>query len=87
MGRTGERIDSDGKAPMIRKLEAAINKLSALPEEQQDAIADWLMAELDDETHWQRRFTDSTDTLQRMADEALAEHRRGETRSLPNADV
>ena len=80
-------MNSDGNGFMNTKLDAAIDRLSALPEEQQDAIADWLIAELDDEAHLQRQFAASADALQRMADEALAEHRRGETRPLPNAQI
>lgn len=69
------------------KLEAAIHKLSALPEDEQDAIADWLLAELDDESRWGRQFAADVGLLQRMADEALEEYVGGETRPIPGVDA
>ena len=61
-------------------LKTAIDRLASLPEEEQELFANWLMAELDDEARWQAMFDASLPRLKQMADEALAEHKRGETK-------
>jgi hypothetical protein len=67
---------------MTKLLERAMAELSRLPEAEQDALAEWLLAEIDAERRWQTRFADSTDRLAELAAEALAEHRSGQTRKL-----
>jgi hypothetical protein len=53
-----------------------------LPEHEQDALARWILAELADQQGWDERLSASGDTLERLADEALAEHRAGQTQVL-----
>ena len=67
---------------MTRLLEKALEKISRLPEGEQDAIASQILGELEDEAAWAKRFAAQADKLRRLADEALAEHRQGETRPL-----
>ena len=67
---------------MTKLLEKAFKKASALPAQEQDAIADWLLAELESEARWARLFAGSQDALGRLAAEALDEHRRGKTKAL-----
>jgi hypothetical protein len=67
---------------MTKLLEKALRKVSDLPKEEQDAIASQILAELDDEAAWAKRFADKAGKLRRLADEALAEHRQGKTRPL-----
>jgi len=67
---------------MTKLLEKALKKLSALPRGEQDAIASQILAELDDEASWAKRFTAPDGKLRRLADEAVKEHRNGETRPL-----
>ena len=67
---------------MTKLLEKAFEKVSSLPQDEQDAIAAQILAELEDEAAWGKRFASGKGTLRRLADEALAEHRRGETRPL-----
>ena len=67
---------------MTKLMEKALEKVSTLPQQEQDAIASQILAELEDEAAWATRFARQGDTLRRLADEALAEHRRGETRPL-----
>jgi hypothetical protein len=67
---------------MTRLLEKALEKVSSLPQDEQDPIASQILAELEDEAAWGARFTSQQGKLRRLADEALAEHRRGETRPL-----
>ncbi|MBI4905616.1 MAG: hypothetical protein HY820_18435 [Acidobacteria bacterium] len=63
-------------------LEQAILRVKALPDQEQDAIAAQILAVLDDEESWDNFLTRNAGEIQRLADEALAEHRRGETRPL-----
>ncbi|MEM8610415.1 MAG: hypothetical protein AAGF93_00240 [Cyanobacteria bacterium P01_H01_bin.105] len=46
---------------MTELLQQAIAKVSELSDEQQDAIASRLLAELEDEQAWQARFESTTD--------------------------
>ena len=67
---------------MTKLLEKAIAEVSRLPEQEQDAIATWILEELTSERRWDKAFADSEDALTRLADEALAEHREGRTKAL-----
>jgi hypothetical protein len=67
---------------MTRALDAAIAKLSALPADEQDRIAQWLLDELRDEEHWARQFSASQDALSRLAAEARAERAAGRATEL-----
>jgi hypothetical protein len=67
---------------MTKLLEKALEKVSTLPQDEQDAIASQILAELEDEVAWRTRFATQRVKLRRLADEALAEHCRGETRPL-----
>ncbi len=67
---------------MTKLLEKALKKVSSLPKEEQDAIASQVLAELEDEAAWAKRFANAQGKLHRLADEALAEHRQGKTRPL-----
>jgi hypothetical protein len=63
-------------------VDQAFAEIAKLPEEQQIAVAAWILEELAAERRWEESFAQSADALERLADEALAEHRRGETRLL-----
>ncbi len=67
---------------MTKLLKEVLAKLSKLPPERQDELAAWLLAEMEDEARWDKPFAESQDALEKLADEALAEHKRGETRPL-----
>lgn len=56
--------------------------MSQLPEDEQDAMAEWLLAELASEEKWEARFAESQDDLSLLTKEALNEQERGETRGL-----
>ncbi|MBK9169062.1 MAG: hypothetical protein IPM24_16540 [Bryobacterales bacterium] len=60
-------------------LEKALEKVGALPQDEQDAIASQILETIADEEAWRRRFAAKRDVIRRMADEALAEDARGET--------
>lgn len=61
---------------MTKMLEAAFKKASELPVVEQNALAKWLMEELEAEKAWDTRFAESEDVLDRLADEALEVERR-----------
>jgi hypothetical protein len=67
---------------MTKALEEVIREVSKLSEEEQDALAEAIRAELLSDEEWERSFADSQDVLERLADEALAEHRAGRTKPL-----
>ena len=67
---------------MSSLLDKALQKVSALPPDEQDAIASQILAALADEDAWKRRFAEKRDVIRRMAREALDEDERGETRAL-----
>lgn len=63
-------------------LEKAIDRISVLPAKKQNAIAHLLLAEMDAEAQWDKSFKSSQPELAKLASDALAEHRRGKTRSM-----
>ncbi len=67
---------------MTKLLRTAFEAASELPEEEQDAMARWLLAELESERRWAEQFGESSETLSRLATEALAEDSAGETQDL-----
>lgn len=67
---------------MSKLLEKAFARLAELPEADQDSIATWLLEELESERRWEKLFSESHDALSGLADEALADHRRGRTKEL-----
>jgi len=70
---------------MSTLLEKALEKVSALPPDEQDAIASQTLASLADEEGWKQRFAEKRDVIRRLAREALQEDERGET--LPLDDL
>jgi hypothetical protein len=67
---------------MTQALEKAFAELTKLPENEQDAIAAWLMEELGSEKRWNDTFEQSADLLSQLADEALADLHEGRTEPL-----
>lgn len=64
---------------MTESLQNAFTLVSRLSATDQDAIAAWLLDELDSERKWDALFRDSQDVLADLARDALAEHSCGET--------
>ena len=57
-------------------------KVGALPQDEQDAIASQILASLADEEVWRKRFAEKRDVIRRMVRETLEEDARGETLPL-----
>jgi len=67
---------------MTKLLEQAFKEASRLPEVEQNALAKWVLEELEAERKWEEIFAGSEDILDRLADEALAAHKNGEIKPL-----
>ena len=66
---------------MNHLLEQAFNEAAKLPDEEQQAFAEWIVEELE-ERRWQKKFADSRDALRRAAAQALADDEAGLTEPL-----
>ena len=64
---------------MTKGLEQAFREASKLPEAEQDALAEAIRNEVLGDDDWERSFSGSSDALEKLADEAIAEHRAGRT--------
>ena len=67
---------------MTTRLEQAFTEASELSLKEQDASADWVLAELRSEKKWDRLFANSQEVLSKLTSEALAEHHSGQTQEL-----
>ena len=74
---------------MTQLLQKAFERAAELPQVEQDRFARFLLAELESEWQWSELFArpESEDLLERLADEALSEHRAGRTRPLTMGDL
>lgn len=54
---------------MSELMEKAINAIAELPESEQDAIAAWILEEIESERRWSKVFEESQDLLAELADE------------------
>jgi hypothetical protein len=64
---------------MTALLEKAIERASALPKREQEAIGALILEEIASESRWDAQFAGSQDALARLADEAVAEFNEGKT--------
>jgi hypothetical protein len=67
---------------MTELLKKAFDEASKLPTDQQDAIASLLLEELKSDRHWGQTFDRTQDALEKLADEAIRDHRAGKTDKL-----
>lgn len=67
---------------MTELLKKAFDAVSALSPERQNALAEMILAEIEDEKRWDKAFAGSQDQLAAMAAEAVAEHKAGKTRAM-----
>ncbi len=67
---------------MTTLMEKALEKVGALPQDEQDAIASQILETLAAEAGWKQRFDAKKEQLRKLAAEALLEDARGETRPL-----
>ena len=62
---------------MTELLEKAFAEAAKLPESEQNALANWLLSELDSKQRWQERLSASASVL-----EQLAEYHAGKSQEL-----
>ncbi|MBS3754940.1 MAG: hypothetical protein KGY56_04505, partial [Desulfobacterales bacterium] len=67
---------------MTQLLEKAFQEASKLSELEQNALARWLIDEILSEKKWMNTFAESEAVLEKLADEALSEHKQGRTKPL-----
>jgi hypothetical protein len=64
---------------MTELLKKAFDEAAQLPDDQQDAIASLLLEELKSDRAWGQAFDRSQDALEKLADEAIRDHKAGKT--------
>lgn len=70
---------------MTELLDVVVAKLAALPPQEQDRIAQWLLQELPDEELWEKRFSETEVALSKLAAETRKDLAAGNTKELdPN---
>lgn len=74
---------------MTQQLATAFAEASKLTDEEQDALADIILQQINSERRWDDLFSrpESEELLARLADKALAEHRAGRTRKLDVSEL
>ena len=74
---------------MNQLLREAFERASLLPEDEQDKIARFLLAELESERKWTELLArpESENLLTRLADEAIRDHRAGKATPLDINDI
>ncbi len=70
---------------MTALLKDVLARLDQLPPERQNELAALLLAEMEADERCDVQFATSEDKLESMADEALDEHARGETRPMDSS--
>ncbi len=69
---------------MTKLMQSAIEKLSKLPDKEQDVYAHVIIEELDAERQWDTTFAGTQDQLAGMAEEAAREQEERRTTPLRN---
>jgi hypothetical protein len=67
---------------MTELLQEAFDEVSKLPVEEQNTMAQWILAELASERKWDEDFASSADMLERLAAEALEDYEQGKTMAI-----
>jgi len=62
---------------MTKALKEIFKQAAKLSEAEQDALAEAIRAEIEVEKDWDTSFASSLDVLERLTNEALADHRAG----------
>ena len=67
---------------MVELLQKAFAEVSKLPDDEQERFAQWILDELEDETHWDQAFANSLPQLEKLGKKALEDYRAGKTKDL-----
>ena len=71
---------------MTKLLTKAFKKAEELSSEEQDALAAFLLAEIESERKWSAAFNDTQDEIGLLAQEALEEYQKGKTKPFEDLD-
>jgi hypothetical protein len=63
-------------------MEKAVEALRSIPDDQQDAVAGFVLSEIESDRRWSDTSTRHADKLRKIADEAREEFRAGRTSEL-----
>jgi hypothetical protein len=67
---------------MTRLMEKAVEALRSLPEEQQDAVAGFVLSEIEEDHRWATTSLKHADNLRKLADEAKEDFQAGRSSVL-----
>jgi hypothetical protein len=67
---------------MTKAMQQLLDRVSELPEDEQEKLALRFLEQLDDDTRWDELLGSSPELIDRMADEALREEDEGRTTEL-----
>ncbi len=67
---------------MGKLLDRAIAEARKLPEDEQEALAWWLLEEIESDRRWDELFCQPSEVIERMAEQALEDYRAGRTEPL-----
>lgn len=67
---------------MTELLEKAFSEASKLPSSMQNLIAKRLLKDIEAEDKWEETFADTQDELSQLADEALEDFEKGQTKPI-----
>jgi hypothetical protein len=67
---------------MTRLMRRVIDRLRAVPEPQQDQLAEFLLHELEEDERWSATTASHTDALRRLSDRILEDDAKGRTEPL-----
>ncbi len=67
---------------MTKLLEKAFKEAFKLSETEQNALAKWVLEELEAERQWDKTFAATEEVLDKLADEAIEEFKKGNTTPL-----
>ncbi len=67
---------------MTKLLEQAMQRVAELPDDEQDAVAALVLAELESEGRWDKQFAEDQDALAKLAAEAAELDEEGATTPL-----
>jgi hypothetical protein len=67
---------------MAKLFEKAVEEARKLPPEEQEALGAIILEEIADEARWAKKFAETQDVLEKLAEEALSELRSGRTERL-----
>jgi hypothetical protein len=72
---------------VTKQFEKVIAKVGQLSADEQNALAEWILEELEDEDHWQESFAASQNQLAKLAQKALSDRRQGKAKPLDLSDL